>query len=59
MHLTVCLFQGINPSREQKKKTIRNTGVGEKKANFFLMASQILFEFKEKIIDLSADNVKT
>lgn len=44
------------PSREQKKKTIRNTGTGEN-ANLPLNVSQEHFEFKEKEIDLSADKV--
>lgn len=54
----MCLSQQ-KPSREQEKDTIRNMGTGEKKANSPLIASQILFEFKDKIICLSEDNMKT
>lgn len=59
LNRTMYLSQGIRLSRDQQIDMIRNTGTGEKKANSRLIASQILFEFKEKIIHLSTDNMKT
>lgn len=55
----MSLSQGIQSSRLQKKETIGNTGTGEKKANSLLIASEILLQFKEKIIDVSVDKMKT
>ena len=43
----------------KKNKHNRNTGLGEKKSNLLLIASEILLQCMKKIIGLSVDKMKT